>query len=238
MIAQIFSFGGHANSPVRPRLPASRVRWSRVAGRAERQAPQRLAVPRQPRQRGLVAEADRTVQLMAHPEHDVGGLDAPPSAAPAHRRRACGSAGRDAPQRVLGQDVEAAALHLGVGELELHALERRTTSGRTACAGRRARRSAPPRGPACRAGSSTAAPVRARRPPPRLRRAGLSSSSVTKPGCASAQAGDRRCGCPSTVTAAQRVRARRAVPAGRAPPTTSSPSTSRSAGAASRSASG
>ena len=36
-----------------------------------------------------------------------------------------GAPGLDAPQRVLGQLLDAAALDLGVGELELHALERR-----------------------------------------------------------------------------------------------------------------
>ena len=44
-------------------------------GQPEREPPQRLAVAGQPRQGGLVAEPDRTVQLVAYPEDHLGGLD-------------------------------------------------------------------------------------------------------------------------------------------------------------------
>ena len=67
----------------------------------------------------------------ADPEHDLGRLD---------RRQpqgqgvveGLGPADLDAPQRVLGQLLDADALDLGVGELELHPLEPRRAAGRTA----------------------------------------------------------------------------------------------------------
>ncbi len=116
--------GRHAYSPVRPSLPARRVNCVARRGQAERQPPQRLAVARQPRQRGLVAEADRAVQLMADPEDHLGRLD---GRHPQRERvvEGFGLIRADAPQRVLGEDLQPAALDFGVGELELHALERR-----------------------------------------------------------------------------------------------------------------
>ena len=112
------------------RSGGSARRW--VAGEPEREPPQRLAVPRDPRQRRLVAEPDRAVELVRAPGTRRPPPRSPPAAARARRRapRACRPG--DAPQRVLRQHLHAAALDLGVGELELHALERRRAAGRTA----------------------------------------------------------------------------------------------------------
>ena len=67
-----------------PTEPAGQL----VAGgrEAERQAPQRLAVARQPGQRRLVAEADRAVQLVARPGTPSRPPRWPPAAGPARRR--------------------------------------------------------------------------------------------------------------------------------------------------------
>jgi len=95
-----------------------------AAGRQqpERQAPQRLAVTRQHGQGSLVAEPDRAVQLVRSPEDDPGRLD---------RRQPQGKritesifvAFLNAPERMLGKHLKAAALDLRVGELEPHCLE-------------------------------------------------------------------------------------------------------------------
>ena len=111
-------------SPAKPRRPDPPGQL--IAGRrqSERQPPQRLAVPGQPGQRGLVAEADRAVQLVSDPEHDVGRFECGQP-----QRQRVGERVRmsflHAPQRVLGQLLDSGPLDLGVGELELHALERR-----------------------------------------------------------------------------------------------------------------
>ena len=47
-------------------------------GQAEREAAQRLAVAGQPGQLGLIAEADRAVQLVSDPEDDLGRCAAGP----------------------------------------------------------------------------------------------------------------------------------------------------------------
>ena len=75
---------GRARRPCRP-MRAGRARRG-VAAEAERQPPERLAVARQPRQGGLVAEADRAVQLVGDAEHDVGRLERGQRAARARRR--------------------------------------------------------------------------------------------------------------------------------------------------------
>ena len=63
----------------------------------------------------------------------------PTSSAPARRSSASGLPGADAPQRVLGEDLHPAALDLGVGQLELHALERRQRLSELLAQARRAR---------------------------------------------------------------------------------------------------
>ena len=105
-------------------VAAERV-GQQVAGRRQpkRQAPQRLAVARQPGQRGLVAEADGAVQLVGDAEDHLGGLQ---RGHPQGERvvEGLGASGADAPQRVLGEHLQPGAFDLGVGQLELHALER------------------------------------------------------------------------------------------------------------------
>ena len=120
-----------SNRPVRPCRPDPAGQL--VAGRREPegQPAQRLAVPRQPGQRGLVAEPDGAVQLMGDPEDHLGGLDR----GHPQRQRVVESLRPVAPtlHRVyLASILQPGPLDLGVGQLELHALERRQAAGRTA----------------------------------------------------------------------------------------------------------
>ena len=59
---------------------------------------------------------------MRYPEHDLGGLDGRQPERERVGQRVV-AVGLDAPQRVRGEHLDAAALDLGVGELELHPLE-------------------------------------------------------------------------------------------------------------------
>ena len=111
-------------APSSPSLPDAASQLVARRGQAKRQPAQRLAVAGQPGQRGLVAESDRAVQLMAYPEDHLGRLD---RRHPQRERvdKGFGRGRAGAPQCVLGEDLQPAAFHFGVGELELDALERR-----------------------------------------------------------------------------------------------------------------
>ena len=122
--AEFVEVGRHAYNPVE--TGSTRPAGQLVAGRGqpEGQPAQRLAVSGQPGQGGLVAESDGAVQLMTHPEDDLGRLD---RRHPQRERvvKCFRLAGADAPQRVLGEDLQPAAFDFRVGQLELHTLERR-----------------------------------------------------------------------------------------------------------------
>ena len=147
----------------------------------------------------------------------------------------------DAPQRVLGQLLHAAPLDLGVGELELDALERRQRLAELLRGRARGPGSGRSRGRACRAASSTAdQPERDVLGPVAVgwlevelgHERGFAGRSGQRPG--------RRPGCggrPASPRPSGRAGRPPRPPAdGRRPPR--SPSASRSAGRASRSATG
>ncbi len=62
---------------------------------------------------------------MTYPEHHFRGLDRGQPQRQCIVDRLVRRVSGHAPQRVFGQHVDTAALHLGIGQLELHALEGR-----------------------------------------------------------------------------------------------------------------
>ena len=142
----------------------------------------------------------------------------------------------DTPQRVLGQHLQACAFDLAVGQLELHALERRQrltellpqsdmSDGEFQCPVQHSEQR-PTRQHQREGNVSTPSASR-----------GDSSSRLTKarPPADLPAIRDR---CPSRVTATQRPSMPSSAAEGRSETTTTSPSASRSAGRASRSATG
>ena len=92
------------------------------AGRACGLTPQRCTAARQPRDLRVVAEAGSAVHLVRDAEHDARGVECGDS----QRQgvdEGTGLRGRNAPQCVTRELVDPGALHLGLGEHELHALE-------------------------------------------------------------------------------------------------------------------